>query len=303
MSTRLPRPILCVVALIAFFASALASARPAETVVVNARVFNNYQRIRLPDGSTQPERYGLADGGRWDGKHIDHSLDDLPFAKIARLLTGPLRDRAYLPSADPKQTDLLILVFHGVTTGATHGDYDHALPSLLDAMNASAQSALTNSTVVGDRSPSPADDALYTALLMQQGENRDRDRNNLSNARILGYFDAYLRARDLREIGSPAGDNVFTELEADRYFVVLKAYDFRALREKKMKLLWEARFSVYEQGNRFDEQLPAMAQAASRYFGQDTDGLVRGNLPEVKIDLGPATVVETLEQLPPPPKP
>ena len=64
------------------------------------------------------------------------------------------------------------------------------------------------------------------------------------------------------------------------------AYDFQLLwKEKKHKLLWETRFSVRENRNDFGKALPAMSQYASRYFGQDTHGLIRRPLQE-NINLG-----------------
>ena len=40
-------------------------------------------------------------------------------------------------------------------------------------------------------------------------------------------------------------EDLVSEIEVDRYFVVLLAYDFQVLwKEKKHKLLWETRFSI-----------------------------------------------------------
>jgi hypothetical protein len=82
------------------------------------------------------------------------------------------------------------------------------------------------------------------------------------------------------------------DVEDDRYFVVLMAYDFQLLwKEKKHKLLWETRFSIRQRRNAFDQQLAAMAQYASRYFGQDSHGLIRQPIPEGQVILGELKVV------------
>ena len=67
------------------------------------------------------------------------------------------------------------------------------------------------------------------------------------------------------------------EIEENRYFIVLMAYDFQLMwKQKKHKLLWEARFSISERHNQFDRALPGiMTEYAARYFGQPTNGLVR----------------------------
>jgi hypothetical protein len=254
----------CVVMAWVLVAGGIARAGSGGDVVVSTRVFNGYERTKLADGTFKPERFAIGKGTHWKSRKIDPSLDGLSFTRIAQTIAGPLRKQGYLPTADPTRTDLLILVSWGVTTGATEGDYDHALPMLRDAMSTGGAGALT------------------AALALQAAENRLRERNNVRNAEILGYSDAYVRAREMRDIGFGTGDSTFWELEANRYFVVLKAYDFPHLRkEKKLKLLWEARFSIYEHRNNFDQQLLGMTQAASRYFGQDTDGLVhRVDVPE-----------------------
>ncbi len=257
------------------------TAAPGGDVVVRGRVFNGYQRTKLADGTFKPERYGVAKGGRWSRAAVDPSVDGLSFPDILRTIAGPLRLQGYLPSSDPQRTDLLILVFWGTTTGATDGDYDHALPGILDAIARQG------------RADPGAGNALTTAMMFQTMENRARDRNNGANAGILGYTDAYVRARDLRQFGLSWGDSTIGELEANRYFVVLKAYDFPyALRERKLRLLWEARYSIYEQGNRFDQQLLAMTQAAAPWFGQDTGGLVHRGAPTGNVDVGTPRVIE-----------
>jgi hypothetical protein len=130
-------------------------------------------------------------------------------------------------------------------------------------------------------------------LGLNQGENQIRDQANAANAQILGYTAAYAREQQVREIGHVPVRDVASDIEQDRYFVVLKAYDFRtAWKEKKLKLLWEARFSISAHGNQFDRQLLAMTQAAARHFGQDTKGLLRQDLPEGKVEIGPSIVVE-----------
>jgi hypothetical protein len=88
-------------------------------------------------------------------------------------------------------------------------------------------------------------------------------------------------------------DELVDELEDNRYFVVLMAYDFRLLwKEKKHKLLWETRFSIRQRHNDFDQQLAAMAADASRYFGQDTQGVIRTPLREGKVTLGQPKVID-----------
>jgi len=104
------------------------------------------------------------------------------------------------------------------------------------------------------------------------------------NAMILGYN---LQKRQM-EMG--VGD----DLLHNRYFVVLMAYDFQLLRKQgEAKLLWNTRFSLRQIGHNFRLNLPAMAQYASRYFGQDTNGLVYKQVPEGRVEVGEPTIVES----------
>ncbi len=107
------------------------------------------------------------------------------------------------------------------------------------------------------------------------------------NAMLLGY------ANDLRaSIGldrTPLGwrrRDLFGDLAGNRYFLVLMAYDFRLMQQKRHKLVWETRFSLSEVGHDFGKALPMMANYASRYFGQDSHGLVRNLVPEGQVDIG-----------------
>jgi hypothetical protein len=76
-------------------------------------------------------------------------------------------------------------------------------------------------------------------------------------------------------------------IEADRYFVILQAFDFPLLwKQKKIKLLWETRFSLDQRSHDFGRDLPRMAQIASQYFGQDSRGLVSKPVPQGNVDIG-----------------
>jgi hypothetical protein len=84
------------------------------------------------------------------------------------------------------------------------------------------------------------------------------------------------------------------EVEESRYYVVLLAYDFQILRKsKERKLLWETRFSIPERGNDFSKELEAMAKSAARYFGRDSQGLLRKPLPKTSVKLGELQVIGT----------
>jgi hypothetical protein len=87
------------------------------------------------------------------------------------------------------------------------------------------------------------------------------------------------------------------EIEQNRYFVVLMAYDFQLLyKEKKHKLLWETRFSIRQRNHEFDKDLPSMAQYASQYFGQDSNGLIHKEIPLGRVDIGQVKSLGDVEE-------
>jgi hypothetical protein len=223
---------------------------------VSARVCKGYVRTRLPDGSFQTEEYAFGKGGNAGGPFPDATIDDLGFMDIARVLSVPLAEQNYLPARNPDTTKLLIMVYWGTT--------------------------ITPDVIVG------------------QTDSRSRDQEDYLNARLLGYDSEgligteYGNAIELSALRWHRRD-LITDIEFNRYFVVLMAYDFQIMRTHRVhKLLWETRFSLNERSNNFTEALPAMARTASRYFGQDSNGLVRKPIRNGHVEVGQPTLIEML---------
>jgi hypothetical protein len=254
---------------------------------VSARVAKDYVRAKLPDGSFQPETYVFGEGGYWGGELKDLTIDKLKFIDVARVVAAPLAGQKYLPARDPNKTKLLIMVYWGTT--AVPPPYEQ------DTMYQNFQHAIEEYRIL--LAAGALDEAMnvyYSGLQQLNIANGIRDRLDYKNAKMLGYDteSSSLVATDYgahvaeTAIGVDQRDQV-AEIEDNRYFVVLMAYDFRLLwKEKKHKLLWETRFSVNEKHNAFDKALPFMAQYASRYFGQPTDGILRTRVLDGRVDIG-----------------
>lgn len=117
------------------------------------------------------------------------------------------------------------------------------------------------------------------------------------NYRILGFQKEVNMANGLSF--ADFAQVLLNEARAGRYFVVLKAYDFEvAKKEKRLKLLWESRFSIQRQGVSFSSELPAMAQFAARTFGRETDGILNPDSIKGEVKFGELKVlgVETPDQ-------
>ena len=114
------------------------------------------------------------------------------------------------------------------------------------------------------------------------------------NAKVLGYVDE-INDRDSPARFAGAGtayDDLIDDIENERYFFVISAYDFpTAVKTGQRKLLWATRVSVQAQGNKFNETAAYMLAKASKYFGQDSGRLIRQFDREGKVTLGELQVV------------
>jgi len=282
-----------------------AAAEPIVTAIAS-RVSDDYSRAKLANGAFAPETYSFGPGGFWGGAMRDSSIDDSKFSEVAKVLAGPLALQNYQPSAEAKTTRLLIMVYWGATTPPAPVRETSTFQNAASAF-AALQRAKFSRNPSGPRSgdggmksalgtvPGPPDteNAFTAAIAALQAENAARRRIDAQNAGMLGY-DSWWSATTQFE-GTPFDfrrAEMLDELEETRYFVVLMAYDFQLMwQKKKSKLLWETRFSISERGHAFDRELAAMAQAASRYFGRDSHGLRRQPLPETHVELGELQVL------------
>jgi hypothetical protein len=236
-----------------------------EITAVSSRVFSGYARKRLADGSFQPERYGFAIGGFLNRNALglemsatiftrDDTIDELGFAQIARMIEGPLAAQKFLPTHNPGTADLVIVVFWGRSIGTS------AHPG------------------------SMMSDTLY---------GPDQDRIDLQNAHLMGFDSegvfgqGFLGNSIASAMKKQLHSGVMAAIKEDRYYVILRAFDFQsAWKKRKLRLLWETRFSLSQRHHDFEKDLPGMAQAASPYFGQDSGGLVRKPIPLGRVDIG-----------------
>ena len=290
-------------------------AAPALPVVaVFSKTEHGYHRTLLPNNTFKPETYAFADGGRLKGSYDDPSIDNLKFVQVAGVVASSLKRENYIATTDPKSADLLIFVSYGTTTGVDEQGYQNAMGSL-GADFLTWSSTFTPSPGIGSqgsRNPyspvgtlGPSDSGNAATLINSQAEadeltnfygidgsldrialaNQDRDRTNEFNAGILGYDGAWHETNVMRPYLNTARD-ILKEIEESRYFVVLQAYDFQALRHHQgKKLLWETRYSIPRAG-RFDEQLVDMTRYASQFCGQDLGRLVRRHLREGRVEVG-----------------
>jgi hypothetical protein len=282
-------------------------AKGEEFEAVSSKASRDYVRTKETDGAFVPESYAFANGGYWSGPMFDPTIDRMDFMDIARTIAVPLANQNYIPTADPKTTRLLLVVYWGTTLAPEHASDSTAYSmaqkkaevehqsnqDLQDALRASGQSQGTSPTDSWVREAKVTNaqdgDALSASLGVMQAENRTRDQANMRNAQMLGYDAEWNEL--MGSLGGPAQDlkksQMINELEEDRYFVVVMAYDYQLLvGAKKHKLLWETRYSIRQHTHAFNQQLMSMTVQASKFFGQDSNGLTRKALPEGRVEIG-----------------
>jgi hypothetical protein len=249
---------------------------------VYSRASNDYVRTQNPDGSFQAETYVFKEGGNFGGPRYDASMDKLNFDDVTRVIQGPLAAQNYVASEDPATTKLIIVVFWGTTTVPNDVMPAGTRPS--DVLRERASNVASTSTGRGAAPDLAANqDLLDQSRAFAGAEAISAARIDAASANILGYTDEISRT-------SPYDPHMVTlkdEVEHDRYYVVLLAYDYKAARRFGARnLLWETRFSIPEQGNDFEKAFPLMASIAARYFGRSSGGLVHHNLDEGHVEVG-----------------
>jgi hypothetical protein len=273
----------------------------SEITAVFATVANGYERTKLPDGTFKPETYTFGEGGFMGIPLGDNSVDAKSFRSIAQTVAPSLSRAAYVTSHDPQKTDLLIMVYWG-TSGAdarsSGGFIINAAPIPPPPPPPPVIVAGNGQVVVVAAAAPPAQPAsspeqgAFDAMAAMQ--NRQRDRDNVRNAQMLGYDEELGRASVRPE--SRRYLDLVDEVEDTRYFIVLRAYDFQLMwKEKKRKALWEVRYSIRARDHLFGDALTAMTDMASRYFGQDSKGLVRREVPVGRVRMGDTIFKGTAE--------
>lgn len=228
---------------------------------VYSRTAKDYTHGQNPDGSFQAQTYTLRKGGDFGGPRIDETIDNESFEDVSLALAVPLAVQGFVPSEDPHDTKLLIVVYWGTTI-------------VPDDLN-------PNDT----RSLKKYSEEFGGMEAVQDGKT------DAQTANMLGYSEEIFHA----SAHDPRRRTLEEEIERDRYFVVLLAYDYRAYRKFGLRdLLWETRFSIPEAGNDFEKAFPAMAAIAGKYFGQNSHGLIHHNLDEGHVEVGAPRSLGTL---------
>ncbi|HWA27405.1 MAG TPA: hypothetical protein VG734_17250 [Lacunisphaera sp.] len=289
------------------FAPTITSAETPVVTAVFSRTARNYKRTVLPDGTFKREEYVIANGKYSPGAAPNASIDKVEFPQIAGLVAQYLAKKNYYLADKADTATLLLMITWGTTIPFSDGTRPDALANLssaaiaargaqakLDAAMAASMQVSGGPQSTGDavrqaqEEANLANDALQSQLTQMQLLESGQNKTNDNNARLLGYIDELSERNDAsRFAGAGAGyDDLVSDIQAERYYITITAYDFKKLRETKKQVpLWSTRVSVEARNTRFDESLAVMVAAAGQHFGQDSGRLVRESQ-EGKVRLG-----------------
>lgn len=242
-----------------------------SSVAASATAGSDYMRGKDGKGQLVPESYVFAEGRFFGGTTHDSSLNRMTFPEITRTLAVSLAKQNYFPALNIESARLLIMVHWGTTEIYEDPMRDinlQAAQEALTAFNAAQESG-------GMADASALNLATSQLNMAQQGVQQSINRN----AVLLGYARSLEKERRAMSTTN-AEITMSNELNEERYFVILMAYDNQArLKERKSKPLWITRLSVRSPGNNFTEALPALAKVGADIFGQQHDDLVRVRTP------------------------
>jgi hypothetical protein len=270
---------------VAFVSASPVFAR-SDYVVVSATAQPTYHRL-LEDGSLRPQSYVFSRGKQF-GNVRNASLAPDEFDRVLHSLAPALAKREYWPVKDPSQADLLIVVHWGETE-----IYDDPLADFMaDSLNTAMSEYMASADEAGNADPG----RLNELKRMQSMTAQDALNTSQVNAEMLG-FRTTLDKEGKRYIASETERTLKTELAENRYFLVLMAWDYAALRAKQpSKLQWVTRMSVRAVGHKFSEATSAMIAQAAPHFGAQSEGLVRTRTTfdgrKTEVEIGESTVIE-----------
>lgn len=267
-----------------------------ERIAVSSTAAPDYARRHDGLADPRPEGYVFTQGHHFESGTRDRSVESLTFNKLVQQLAPDLARQKYFPARSTDTADLLIVVHWGVSQIYDDPQKD----TRLDAINKALPELQAQVRENGMGDAAPLNDVYDSVQWAQENSQAAFWRN----ARLLGY------AQELQKFGADGGFQsdreklLNAELSEERYFVVLMAYDYQAMKkDKRTKLLWTTRLSVRTAGNNFTEALPVLAQAGSHVFGKQVEGLVhaKANLREGRVTFGEMKILGVVGETAPAP--
>lgn len=262
---------------------ACATLRADKHVVVIARASPEYVETRITkEGQPRPETYVFMQGHHYPGEAVDRTMERMTFREIVGYLAPELARHQYLPGTSATEADLLLIVHWGTTrprvgiremTGqlTTEVDRDRLTVETMKEFGLNVEiesnfSGLPDSVVMPLGTDFNQDQEFERLDRMTDDLNQQFRRGD--NVTLLGYAD------DLHRLGKRAWTGELErslrhDLNSERYFVVIRAYDLkgRVPSVPKNRPVWTMHLNISSPGNNFRTAMNRMSVAAARYAG------------------------------------
>jgi len=258
-------------ALLAPLAAQTSTARADDSnaVIVRAVASRGYVRPAAAPKPAKAETYLFFQGPFHEGSTGDPSLHAVKFLDIAKALAPGLAREGYFPTRDTQRAGLLIVI----EWGATIGQYNPNRLQEEDLLNRS----IADYHLAADNNP--AQNVFLTANendiisndQVSRLEEVSADWSMMGTAKLLGLKGQFEHAQKLRFASSGKSDAevaLDAELKEDRYFIILKAYDYQTVRKGgNPRMVWSVRINTSATGTPFSTALASMSTAAAGSFG------------------------------------
>lgn len=275
------RVFLLLCGLLAILLGTIASQARDLRVVVNASASEAY----MESAKDKPyHTYHFYQGNYIKGAKRDNSLKKEDFDKVAATAAEFLKSRDFLPAAHKDSGDQLIMI----SWGSTRLDIDwNEEMGITDWSFSEIESG-----TAGIEAPESGENGSY-APETYQPEVIEHQRVSSSyknrNMKMLGYNKGLYH-----KTTSPIErEKLENDLDKDRYFFVLNAFDLPHLRKnKELKQLWSCRVSVQNLGTNFKDALAVMNKVAAPTFGTNMENLMTAKVdPKSNIVIGDIKVI------------
>jgi hypothetical protein len=267
-----------------------------DRVVVVSNADERYTEEKFGEGETKRETYVVMQGRYHSGTTIDRSLERMTFKEIASYLVPRLAEQQYVPAKSVPEADLLLVVHWGVTNPRASrmemtGDTTHYTPSVSLSPEAGASPdeadrvAALNGLLGGD------DRAANFDIISDYAEAERSDRDL---AQLLGYGDA-LRKLTSRVVTSTDEQTLRSDLERERYFIILRAYELRTPTEvRPRRPVWTMNLNISSAGNNFRTAMGRMSFVAPNFVGRTLEDVksIRAKTPKVEVELGDLIIMD-----------
>lgn len=260
------RPALAGTAIICISVAAFAA--KTARVFIDSEASTTYNEIKEADDGSKYETYVFIKGNFYEGDFADKSLRTASFEEVAATLAENMKQRNYYPSSSPSEGDLLIVVHYGTTS--VEQDLEELF--LLDSTDPYAQeeSGIGGFYSGGSEDEVSAFSEVYSDDFVDladlndfSADNTSQHQDTMRNNRL-----GISKALNRKNINKTEEFDLRVEMQDERYFIILMAYDYQKLRSvNERELLWTTRFSVPAIGTNFEDAYPALARAASAYYG------------------------------------